>query len=119
MCIRESWIWKRLRKLHLRKNMRCVADLPYKVELHGLITLPPYMESPPNIEAFIESIYPANILIDAHTKSLDSPFKNRLYKRFLGVEVAYQSHDTQELDDITGGWEESVENMWNVNLPLI
>ncbi|RKF82982.1 hypothetical protein GcM3_018042, partial [Golovinomyces cichoracearum] len=54
-----------------------VADLPYKVELHGLITLPPYIDSPPNIEALIESIYPADILIDAHTKSLDSLFKDR------------------------------------------
>ncbi|RKF82685.1 hypothetical protein GcC1_012030 [Golovinomyces cichoracearum] len=112
-----------------------VADLPYKVELHGLITLPPYIDSPPSIEGLIESIYPADILIDALTKRLDSPFKERcllaitnlvvwdlkdgVYKRFAGVDVAYWPYDTQELDYITGGWEESVENMWNVNLPSI
>ncbi|RKF74305.1 hypothetical protein GcC1_085031, partial [Golovinomyces cichoracearum] len=78
-----------------------------------------------------ESIYPADILFDAHTKRLDFPFKDRcllsttnlivwdlndeVYKRFPSVEVAYQSHDKQELDDITGGWEETVECQSAVN----
>ncbi|RKF55217.1 putative atp-dependent dna helicase pif1 [Golovinomyces cichoracearum] len=97
-----------------------VADLLYKVELHGLNTLPPFIDSPPNNEALIESIYPADDrCLLATTNLVVWDLNDEVYKRFPGVEVAYRSHDTQELDDITGGWEESVENMWNVNLPSI
>lgn len=94
-CLRRSWIWQRLQKIHLKRNMRLrgrpdeewvndtaefkqwISRLPYDKALYGRISLPKYVRQAYDINGLIESIYPASIMATAPGKRLDTPFKNR------------------------------------------
>lgn len=93
--LRKSWIWDKLQKVHLRRNMRLrgqadeqwvndtedfkkwISRLPYDKALYGRISMPKYIRQAYDINSLIESIYPKAIMDTAPSKRVNTPFRGR------------------------------------------
>lgn len=76
-CLQRTSIWSRLRKIHLRTNMRVrngphdqpfvrwISELPYNPSLNGPVILPEYISQLGSISLLIDQIYPEPLLTQA------------------------------------------------------
>jgi hypothetical protein len=76
-CLQRSWLWPKLRRLHLQTNMRVRSDpenqtfvqwisqLPYDPALNGLISLPSFIAQSHSVQDLISSVYPSALMAQA------------------------------------------------------
>ena len=124
-CLQKSFIWPRLKRLHLRTNMRVregengqdfvrwISQLPYDPALNGMVSIPAYVNKPASITDLINHIYPPGLLQRAATDP--STFRGRCLLTVLNATVTelnkvvldrlpgqvrtYQSVDSLDTDD--------------------
>jgi hypothetical protein len=145
-CLQRSFIWPRLRRLHLRTNMRVrsgpqaedfvrwIESLPYDPTLNGQVTLPNYISQPQTIQALIDTVYPPPLLAQATRDT--AAFRGRtilttlnrtvtelntlILSRFPGALRTYDSIDAVEAD---GGSSEvhdfPAEYLQSIDLPSL
>ena len=80
-CLQHSFMWSRLRKLHLRMNMRVsgglqdaefiswIGRLSYDAALNTSITLPDYISQPRDVAALVQAVYPPEVIQSAMSGS--------------------------------------------------
>ena len=91
-CIQRCLLWPGLSQLQLTQNMRVVpgsenadfarflSSLSYSSQMHGFISLPPYIQRVHLLDTFCKHVFPPNLMLGAH---LDfDTFKSRAILSF-------------------------------------
>ena len=147
-CLQRSFIWSRLRRLHLRVNMRVrgglldedfitwIGRLPYDPQLYGMIPLPPYITQFKALNDLITSIYPEHVLRSvnqAHDVFTDRAILTvhnttvlelnaLILSRFQGTLQTMLSIDTADVNESGGNVHqvpiEELQNATTMKLPL-
>jgi hypothetical protein len=146
-CLQRSFVWPRLKQLRLRTNMRVregqhgqefvrwISELPYCLDLDGIVTIPDYINQPASITDLIGHIYPQDLLQRAVTDP--STFSGRCLLTTLNTTVAelnahilgrlpgtlrtYRSIDSQDTDESSSSdlHELPVEQLQSIDLPSL
>lgn len=143
-CLQKSFIWPRLKRLHLRMNMRVrdgphgqefirwISALPYSPTMHGSIPLPAYVRQPRTIADLVNEIYPSTLLLRATSdhsifsgrcllstlNTTVSELNRMILARLPGSSRTYLSVDATDVKE-GDQFEVPVEQLQSIDLPSL